>query len=57
MPGMKYFEYGERELAYLRGRDRKLAGAIDRIGMIRREINPHPFSALVESIVGQQISK
>ena len=51
-----YFEYGEKELSYLRKKDKKLAAAIDRIGMIKRRINPDIFSALVESIIGQQIS-
>jgi len=51
-----YFEYGEAELAHLRKKDKKLGTAIDRMGIIKREINPDPFSALVESIVGQQIS-
>ena len=52
----KYFEYGETELAHLRKKDKKLGEAIDRIGMIKREVNPDIFSALVESVVGQQIS-
>ena len=52
----QYFEYGEDELAHLRKKDKKLGEAIDRIGMIKRTVNPDPFSALVESIVGQQIS-
>ena len=51
-----YFEYGERELAHLRRADKKLAAAIDEIGIIRREVNPDLFSALIDSIVGQQIS-
>jgi len=53
---MKYFEYGETELAHLRKKDKKLGAAIDRIGMIQREINPDLFSSLVESVIGQQIS-
>ena len=44
----QYFEYGETELAYLRKKDKKLGVAIDRIGMIKRKINPDPFAALVE---------
>ena len=52
----QYFEYGERELAHLRRADKKLAAAINEIGMIRREVNPNLFSALLDSIVGQQIS-
>jgi 3-methyladenine DNA glycosylase/8-oxoguanine DNA glycosylase len=51
-----YFEYGEQELSHLRKKDKKLGAAIDRIGIIKREVNPDIFSALVESIVGQQIS-
>ena len=52
----KYFEYGETELAHLRKKDKKLGAAIDRIGIIKRRVNSDLFSALVESIVGQQIS-
>ncbi|MCL2617156.1 MAG: DNA-3-methyladenine glycosylase [Defluviitaleaceae bacterium] len=51
-----YFEYGEREIEHLRKKDKKLGALIDRIGKIQREINPDLFSALVESIVAQQIS-
>jgi len=43
-------------MAYLRGRDKKLGAIIDRVGMIKREVNPDLFSSLVESIVSQQIS-
>ena len=50
-----YFEYGQQELTHLR-KDKKLAAAIDRIGIIKRRVNPNLFSALVENIVGQQIS-
>lgn len=53
---MAYFEYGEKEIKYLQSRDKKLGEAIDRIGMIRREIIPDPFCALIYSIVGQQVS-
>ena len=53
---MYYFEYGEKEISYLRKKDKRLCAAIDRIGMIKREVNPDLFAALVESVVGQQIS-
>ena len=53
---VRYFEYGEKEINHLRKKDKRLCAAIDRIGMIRREVNPDLFSALVEGIVGQQIS-
>ena len=52
----KYFEYGEQEIVYLSKKDKKLGEAIERIGIIKREVNPDLFSSLVESIVAQQIS-
>jgi len=56
MSGKYYFEYGEREMDYLRSKDKKLGAVIDQIGIIHREVNPDLFSSLVESIIGQQIS-
>ena len=53
---MIIFEYGEKEIEYLKKKDKKLGAAIDSIGMIEREIMPDPFSALISSVVGQQIS-
>ncbi|WP_371380151.1 DNA-3-methyladenine glycosylase [Sporomusa aerivorans] len=53
---MRIFEYGQKELEYLKRKDKKLGAAIDRIGMIEREITPEPFTALVSSVVSQQIS-
>ena len=51
---MEFFEYGQKEIEYLKSKDKKLGAAIDKIGMIKREINPEPFTALVSSIVRQQ---
>ncbi len=51
-----YFEYGEKEINYLKAKDDKLRNAIDIIGKIDRKINPNLFSSLVNTIVGQQIS-
>ena len=53
---MTYFLYSDKEINHLRSRDKKLATVIDRIGIIKREVNPDLFSALIESVVGQQIS-
>ena len=50
------FVYGDEEVNYLKQKDKTLAVAIDTIGSIERAINPDLFSALVNSIVGQQIS-
>lgn len=50
------FVYGERELTHLRHCDVRMAGLIERFGMIRREVIPDLFVALVSNIVGQQVS-
>ena len=51
-----YFNYDQKEIEYLKGKDKRLAEVIDKIGIIKREIIPDLFSALINSIVGQQIS-
>lgn len=53
---MAYFVYGEKEINWLKQKDRKLGEAIDKIGRIERETIPDLFAALVNAIVGQQIS-
>lgn len=53
---MYIFEYGDKEIEYLKKKDKRLGAAIDKIGRIEREIIPDPFTALVSSIVAQQIS-
>lgn len=53
---INYFIYGEKEIEYLKNKDKKLGLAIDRIGMIKREVNPDPFQSIISSVVGQQIS-
>ena len=51
-----YFVYGEKELCYLRRKDRRLSAAIDRIGHVDRAVDTDLFSSVVHHIVGQQIS-
>ena len=53
---MKIFEYSEKEINYLKKKDKRLSEAIDRIGKIERKVIPDMFEALISSIVGQQIS-
>ncbi len=53
---MIYFPYGDTEMNYLKRRDRRLGQAIDDIGVIKRKMTPDPFTALVRTIIGQQIS-
>ncbi len=50
------FKYGEQEVAYLKRKDKRLACVIDRIGHIYRRVIPNLYIALLNSIVGQQIS-
>ena len=53
---MEIFKYGETEINYLKKKDKKLSEAIDRIGKIERRVIPDLFAALINSIIGQQIS-
>ncbi|MCL1876293.1 MAG: DNA-3-methyladenine glycosylase [Synergistaceae bacterium] len=52
-----FLVYGEKELNYLKSRDKTLGMAIDEIGIIRREARADHFEALIMSIVSQQISR
>jgi 3-methyladenine DNA glycosylase/8-oxoguanine DNA glycosylase len=53
---MQIFEYGQKEIDYLKSKDKKLGAAIEKIGIIERKVTPDPFEALISSVVGQQIS-
>ena len=50
------FIYGEKEIEFLKKSDPVLAKIIEEVGPIKRTIIPDLFTALVNSIVGQQIS-
>ncbi len=56
LPEMIVFQYGQAEIAYLCGQDRRLGQAIERIGRVERPVIPDMFTALISSIVHQQIS-
>lgn len=51
-----YFEYSEKEICYLKSKDKKLAEIIDKIGYVERTVDTDLFSAVVNHIIGQQIS-
>ncbi len=54
---VRYFEYTDEAVAYLKSKDAKLAAAIDAVGHVYREMEePDLFSSVVHHIVGQQIS-
>ncbi len=52
----KIFEYGCREMEYLKQADKALGSAIDRIGKVERVIIPDLFPGLMYVMIGQQIS-
>lgn len=43
MDDVKYFPYSEKELAYLRKKDKKLSAVIDRVGHIERAVDDDLF--------------
>jgi len=53
---MVFFEYGQVEIEHLKRKDKKLGAAIDKIGLIQREVKSNVFYALIQSILSQQIS-
>jgi 3-methyladenine DNA glycosylase/8-oxoguanine DNA glycosylase len=53
---MEFLRYGNEEKEYLAKRDPVMKGLIEKHGHVEREVNPDPFSALVGSIISQQIS-
>ncbi len=52
----QFFRYGEKEVNYLKSRDRRLGEVIDRMGPLEVEVMPDVFTALVFSIINQQVS-
>ena len=54
---VRYFEYTDEAVKYLKSKDAKLAQAIDAVGHVYREMEePDLFPSVVHHIVGQQIS-
>lgn len=51
-----FFNYSREQTGWLGGRDPVLASAIQRIGAVRRRMQPDAFQALLWAVTGQQIS-
>ncbi|MDO4842378.1 MAG: DNA-3-methyladenine glycosylase 2 family protein [Phoenicibacter congonensis] len=51
-----YFQYGDKEIDYLKSKDARLGEVIDRVGHIERLVDADLFSSVVHHIIGQQIS-
>ncbi len=52
-----YLTYDEKHLNHLKAKDKKLGEVIDIVGFIERETNNDLFDSLINSIIGQQISR
>ncbi len=52
----EYFPYGEKEIAYLKKKDKKLGAIIELLGHPERPVIPDLFSGIINSILSQQIS-
>ena len=55
-PQQEFFEYGEREMAYLSRKDKRLAAVIAQLGHLERPVDGDLFSGVMRHIIGQQIS-
>lgn len=53
---MEFFEYGQQELDFLSNADPAIGEMIKKYGIVKREIEPDPYKAIIDSIVSQQIS-
>lgn len=50
-----FFEYGKKELNYLCANEPKFANVIEKIGVIKREMQPDFIKGIVFQIISQQI--
>ncbi len=51
-----YFEYGDKEIEYLKSKDKILARVIDDLGHVYRKVDSNLFEGVIHHIIGQQIS-
>ncbi|MGX2983920.1 hypothetical protein ACWIWK_00345 [Helicobacter sp. 23-1048] len=56
MSDLTYFAYSNAELDSLKAKDARLAGMIERIGRIKREVDSDLIASVVHHIIAQQIS-
>ena len=42
----EYFQYGEKELSYLKQRDKRLSEIIDKVGWVKKESHSEPFCSI-----------
>lgn len=51
-----YFKYGEKEIEYLKRKDKRLGEVIEQLGYLERKVDEDLFSSVIHHIIGQQIS-
>lgn len=51
-----YFEYGAKEIDYIRSKDAKMGEYIDRMGHLYKSVDSDLFSSVILNIIRQQIS-
>ena len=56
MSDLTYFAYSDAELDSLKAKDTRLAGVVERIGRIKREVDSDLIASVVHHIIAQQIS-
>lgn len=56
MSDLTYFAYSDAELDSLKAKDARLAGVVERIGRIKREVDSDLIASVVHHIIAQQIS-
>ncbi len=54
---MDYIKYTNDQLNELKSKDKTMCELIEKVGVIKRDLSPDLFEALIRSIVGQQISR
>lgn len=56
MVKIQYFQYGDKERQYLKDKDPVFKEIIEQIGDVKREVIPDLYTALIDAVIGQQIS-
>ncbi len=51
-----YFKYGEKELNFLKNKDKKMKYAIEELGFVKRDRDVDIYIAIIKAMIGQQIS-
>ncbi len=53
---MEYIKYTKEAVEYVKSKDEKMKALIEEIGDVKREKKPDLYTAIIDTIIGQQIS-